>query len=219
MWKKLLLACLAVMLLNPGCGCLNYLMYSTVPNMPRKTIKAETQALEDKNVAIVIYAPPSVHYEYPLARRRLMIRLAAELRERIDGASVVEPLRVLGYQDQNVNWDRLPRPELGRKFDADRLLYISLREYSLRERGSVNLYRGRLVAEAKVYDCTAADEGKLWQMEDLRVSFPKESEAGVPSADQRRVAAAVETLFVHKLVRSFYDHKIEADEEAAREGS
>ena len=213
MCKKLLAFLLLVSLFNPGCGCLNYLMYTLAISPPAKTVLPEYEGLKGQTVAIVIYATPKVLYEYSAVAEELSTNISDELRQKVKGAKVIAPYRVLKYQQENLFWDQEPRTDLGKQFGADYVLFVSLIEYSLREPGSIQLFRGQIVAEASLYKTSLpAVQARVWRAADLRVTFPENAPVGRPLEDNRNIGFVTQKLFAIKLVKSFYKHKVEVQE-------
>ena len=193
-------------------GC-HYMAYQFAGLMPPEKIQAEYDDLQGRTVAIAIYADQAVQYEYPLARLELALVIAAELKNRIKKLSVVEPRRVVQYQDENVHWDTLDKTHLARTFGADVLLLVVLDEFTTREPGSVNLFRGRISAQASIYDATAdEDEACVWSGEDFRVLYPPHAPTGEPGEDDSQIRYLTEKLFADLLVKKFYDHDAREDQ-------
>ncbi len=101
MTRKLLISTLMLSVLLGGCSTdsLAYLSYVFLGSNPTEEVKAEFKDLENKTVAIVVFADQSVQYEYPCARAELSLACASLLRKNVKGITVVDPLRIVKYQD------------------------------------------------------------------------------------------------------------------------
>jgi len=194
-----------------GCSTLGYLLYLVAPN-PTETVAAEFDDLDNHRVAIVIFADQQVLYEYPFVRLTLATTVSSELRRHLENVEVVDPACVIRYQDERLNWDVMEKTKLGRDLGADRVLYLALVEYTMREAGSLQLFRGRIYAEAGLYD-VALDEStaRLWDCPEIRVTYPEDSPVGIPGDDDRGIRADTERRFAKALVEKFREH--EAPEE------
>jgi hypothetical protein len=198
-----------------GCNIAGFLGYLVAPERRTRTVDAEHD-LAGQTVAVVIYAPSRVLFEHPYARLYLADAIAEQLEAHVEGVKVVPPGEVIRYQQDHVYWEDRSRTELGREFSADRLLYVSLVDYATREPGSPHLCRGRIVAEASLYDCARREsEGLLWRESDLRAVYPEDNP--VPAnrtGDVQKIAYKTRAIFVDRLVKSFYEHEEEIPEDS-----
>lgn len=208
MARKLLIPVLLLAVAMTGCEGVAYFLYLFAPPEPVKTVKAEFAGLAGHNVAIVIYADEKVQLEYPYARLRVASMIAAELRKRIKNIKVIDPRRVVRYQHENIHWDEMDKTKLGKRFGADYALYVTLVEYTTRERGMINLFRGSIVAEAAVYQTSLPErQARVWRVSEIRVLYPPEAPMGQPGEDDRKIRYETERSFTDKLVKKFYKHK------------
>jgi len=212
MIKKSLAVAVAVMLLLSvglsGCRALGYLLYLGAPNMP-KTVQAEFDGLKDQKVAVVMFADYNVLYEYPAARLELSKMIQVELTKNVKGIEVVEPEKVLTYQLSNIDWESMDKSRLGRVFDADYVLYIALVEFSTREPGSLNIFRGRITAEASLYQSSGPERSAcVWSDHDMRVMYPPKTPLAQLHQDDRQIRYVTERLFADMLAKKFYKYKV-----------
>ena len=191
-----------------GCGPLRYAGYLAAPELPSKTVPAEFPGLDGHRVAIVIFADERVQYEYPRARLTLPSAIRAEMNAHLKSASVTDPAKVWQYQNDHVNWETLEKSELAKQFSVDYILYVALVEYTTREVGSVDLYRGRITAECSLYQAGMSDqEGRVWHCDRLAVLYPESAPTGVPGESDRAVRDGAERLLAETLVKKFYGHR------------
>lgn len=191
----------------PGCRQLGYILHLFLP-VPKKTVKAECDALANHNVAIVIFADQKVLYEHGDAPLTLSAVIGAELRKRVEKVTLIDPRRIVKYQRENIYWDSLDRTKLGKVFDADHVLYVTLVEYATRERGALNLFRGRITAEAAIYQTSLPErQACLWRAKDLHAVYP-EKEPGKVGDSDTRIRLETERRFAELLVKRFYKHEV-----------
>ena len=196
-----------------GSGCtsdsMRWFVYVIAPWSQTKTQDAEFADLVGQKVAIAIFTNENVAYEYPYARLTVSNQVAAELEKRVKKIKVVEPVTVLRYQQENLNWDSMPRTELAKAFEADYLLFISLVEYTAREPNSTDLCRGRIVADASIYQASLPeDRSQVWNAAGISIVHPKDAPVGRLSREARNLLNETETKFVDALVKKFYKHKV-----------
>ncbi len=218
MRKALIVLLLLVPALCPGCQCLNYWLFVFAPAAPPKAVDAEYDGLQDSTVAVVIYADERVLYEYPMVRLDLGMMVGGYLQQNVKKCTVVDPQRVASYQQRNIYWDREGRTELGKKLGADYVLFISLIEYTTHVKGSLNLYRGELIADVALHKVDLPERGsRVWGPDRFHVSFPENAPGGRPAEDDRLVAVETRRRFADRLTKKFYDHKVQPAEDGEEE--
>lgn len=191
-----------------GCKPTGYLLYLIAPGSRMTTVDAEFEGLAGNSVAVVVFADPAILCDYPMVRLDLSTVLAAELKKHLKGVTVIDPRRVLKFQDANLYWDAIPKSQLAEQLGAKYMLFISLVEYSSREPGSTNLFRGRIVAETSVYQSSSPRSAPVWRGKEIRVAYPEAAPVGLMSDDDRNIRYRTEKLFADVLVKKFYKHKV-----------
>ena len=192
-----------------GCNILAYPLSLLTPRTPMTTVRAEFDGLRGKTVAVVVYADMDILYEYPDVREELILMMNRELETSVKGVRAIDGRRIVRYQDGNSQWRSMPVPELGRALDADYVLYVSLNEFSTRQRGSINLARGRAGAQVSVWDTRpvlAGMDACVWQKANVAVT--QGGPAGQLTADHRALRLATQREFARTVVKSFHDHKV-----------
>jgi len=191
-----------------GCRSLGYVGYLLAPEAPQKTVPAEFEGLAGRTVAVVIFSDERVQYEYPYARLTLASAIRAELISRLKNTTVVDPGRVCRYQDEHINWEAMDKTALAKDLGADYVLQVALVEYTTREPGSVNLFRGRITAQAGVYQADLPERSaRVWWCDNISVVNPKDNPVGLVGDGDRQIRGATERLFADALVKNFYAHK------------
>ena len=196
-----------------GCNMLGYGLHLLAPPEKKVTVKPEFAGLEGKTIAIVIWADQRIQYQYPYARLSLSWELMAELKERLEGITVIDPKRVIKFQDENIRWDMLPKGQLVRELCSDFVLLVVPDTYTMREPGALNLYRGEISAQAALYQPAETEsQWEIWSGDNFRVVFPPNAATGEPGSDDRRIRHETEKRFAQLLVRNFYTHKVPESE-------
>ena len=210
------LATLVAMLTCADGGCtgpLGAILYLFAPPQPTQNVDAEFSGLKKKTVLVIVYATLNTQYEHPEAALEMTNSVAVELRRNVDGVTVIDARRVVRYQDENPRWDQLPPGRLGRVFNADYVLLVSLQDFQTREAGLGNMLRGRITAEAALYerneDDLDAGAKPAWRTETpIRVVYPEESPLGLSGNDDFTVRVKAEDIFADLLAKKFYKHKV-----------
>lgn len=199
--------CAAVALLGAsGCQWMAapWLMWGEPPT---KTVPAEYPHLESRKAAIAIWADSDTLFEYPNARLELSEHVKAALEANVQGATIVPNRTVVEYQARDLDWDRIDPAALGSKFKAERLILVELTEYAAREPDSPHLYRGRIAANIRVYDCNEPGSKPTFRTT-LRTLYPADGPAPWGSSPDAVRRAAMES-FSTELAKRFYNHKVQ----------
>jgi len=197
-----------------GCNILAFPLYLISPAPSGVKVPAEYDGLEDKAVAVVIDADESMLAEHQFLRLQLSDVINRELQEHIDGVKTVGPSRIVRHQDADPDWAAGDRRDMGKRFDADFVLQVTLLDYGMREPGSTSPYRGRITAEAELF-CVSLPPAKarVWRGAQIDASYP---EGGRPvsriSGGVRELRYETERRFAEALVKKFRTYEVEAEE-------
>lgn len=208
---------LMLLLLLPIAGCgnkqLGGLAWLFRPILPKQEVKAEFGEFQNSTVAIMIYPGNSIEVEYPSVKLSLARSVAAYLKK-VKNIKIIDPRIVMKYQDENLDWLTMSRKDMGRTLGADYILLISLQNYTTRENGSRDSYRGRIAAEASVFRTSNSADNPVWQGQDLRAAFPAENEPVqlLADGDDSKIRERVEAVFADQLAKKFYTYKQELEE-------
>jgi len=209
MKNALLVLSLAVLPFAGGC---KFLAYVFAPGTPMRTVEPAFPHLPGKIVAVVVFAGPAMELDYQAVREEVSDAVGAQLKKHVKGVRMVDYRQVIGYQDKHLHWDAMPKAKLCEAFGSDYVLLVSLAEFSTRERDSVHLARGRITAEASVYQAPdpadAAPSKPVWRSRTIRIVHPRESPLGVPAENDWTVRVETERLFAEALAKNFYTHKV-----------
>jgi hypothetical protein len=204
--KKLsLMLCLCLLPLA-GAGCSTDLLGVMLANGDNEQdVDAEYTGLDNHTVAIVIFADPGVLFYYPYARNELSLLIASQMQKNLKGVRILDPSRVIGYQNDTLDWEAQDKTQLGKKFGVDYVLYISLTTFETKEMGMEYLFRGDIQADVAIYDA-AKDErqANVWSATGLHVVHPKQA---IPAENDLAVRRETESKFADELVKKFYRHK------------
>lgn len=206
--KRSLIALVALFFLG-GCNAFEFPLYVLFGGQ-KKTIPAEYEGLNNARTAIVIVAGPGVDFEYPYARHSLALWIANRLQEHVKGIEFVSQDVVDRFQRENLDWYEIPVGELGREFQAQRILYVDLLTYTMLEEHSVNLLRGLIIGDVRVYDIDADAELPAYQTE-ISAVFPEHSPVPVSDEAWQKIPRMTMLAFAEKLAMKFFDHKVAND--------
>jgi len=194
----LMLVALALAL--PGCW-----FFAASEQMNGKAVDAQYKGLDDKSVAIVVFADPATTLEYPNSREEISAFVTAKIQEGMPKVRLLNYKEVIRWQDDTLNWAAVPEKDIAKHFSVDRVIYIELLEYSTREPGSADLLRGRIRTVCKVFEAETPGDTPAWK-NDFAVFWPEQMPEDVQHSSDRIVRKRVLDAFSEKLVWCFYDH-------------
>ena len=201
---------IAILLLLPilaaSGGCKLVALFA---NPPMKDVVAEYPYLTDKRICIVVRADQEMEFEFPNLRWEVADHVRVALEANIEGVTVVEPRRVVDFQNSNPDWELMDPAVVGKRFRADRVLEIDLTQYTTREPESPHLYRGYITAALSIYNTEYPDSEPAYQAE-VRTVYPPES-AGDWGTTDRDVRAATMEAFAEQTTERFYDRRVKAN--------
>ena len=202
------LACVLLATALAGCQHMGFLAYVFSPHGDKQVVDAQFKDLPGKKIAIVIYADDSVTYENPYIRLESSLAVAAELRKHVKNVTLVDARVIARYQDENLQWEAMDKTQLGKAFEADYVLYISLLEFATREPGSVNLLRGHIVSQVDVYRTTLPERQARVYATEISVTWPKDMAVGAAGEGDQKIRQGVLAEFSKTLVEKFYSHEV-----------
>lgn len=211
MRRLLLWTVAAVAPLLGGCNYLAFPLYVFAPPEPTKTVEPEFKGLEKKTMTVIIWADTGTLLEYQSAQLELTDAIIAEFKRHLPTLTITEPRRVIRYQDEKPSWRAMQPRLLCDHFSSDLVMIVSLMEFTTREPGHAHLARGRIHAQAAIYQRERgqepADQGPVWQNDGMLTVFPAQSPV-VLAGDDWQIRSATEKLFAQELVRKFYKHEV-----------
>jgi hypothetical protein len=189
------------------CGC-NWIEAAVVLGAPSHvTVPAEYDRLPGHRVVVHVWTPVEYAWDYPKLRLDLAARLSDLLAEKVKDITVIEALRVEDYLERFGTADVDP-VELGRHFEADMVVHMSIYQFSMRDPGMANFYRGRIGASVTVYDLTGEDRGaETTPLGQIQVAVPEEGKYSYGSMRPDQVRAATYQAFTVEVGKKFHEYE------------
>ncbi len=191
-----------------GCNILAFPAYVLFGG-GKQTVKAEYTGLSDGRVAVIVAGPPGIEVEYPAARTNISMALLGQLNANIEDLAYVDPQRVEAFRRESSNWNALRLQQIGEALEAQRILYIDLIRYTTADADSVNLLRGHIVADVRVYEIDGPHPERAAYQAEIETMFPEGTPYIYSAANQRGIELRTIALFAVEASRKFYDYKIE----------
>ncbi len=188
-----------------GCTGIKWLAVQTGPTSEK--VEAECKLLEGKTVLVCVWAPQEILWDYPKTRLNISSYVSEYLRQNIKGIQLVNALQVESYVEKGDPF-RIDSEVLGQHFRADVVVRLDVYQFSIRDPGRAQLYRGRLAAGVVVYDLTQQDEtARRIPLTEVRVVYPEEGEIGFSNARPEQVRQATYERFAVEVGKKFHDYQ------------
>jgi len=188
-----------------GCTLVRSIMVQTAPTTEK--VAAEFNRLDDKHVLVYVWAPPEILWDYPKVRLDLMAQVSAYLTKNVEGITVADPLRVESYIEKSRDADRDP-VVVGRHFQADMVVHLSVYKLSMRDPGMSHFHRGRIGSSVVVYDLTQPDDSaSRTPLKDVEVAVPDEGPVGFINVRPEQVRQATYDTFAIEVGKKFHEYE------------
>lgn len=177
-------AALAAISAGAGCnfGSLAYFL------MPEQRLEAKIKHLasaDDKTkpkVVIFTHAALDLDADFFHADREIaenltrhLKGLAAAYKDKMD---IVPQRQVEEYKNTHPTWRSESMPDVGRKFNADYVIYLEIHSLSMKQPKNIDLLSGNANLTIHLYDVKNPDETPLQQPFNFR--YPPEERGGIP---------------------------------------
>lgn len=195
-------ALLALSAASTGCNLLMPLAMLSDP--PTEKVPAEFSKLEGSKVAVLVWAEPDVLFDYPNVRLELGSYVTEHIKAHVKNVQFVSPRQVEEYVERQGSMTQ-DAEAAGRHFHADKIIHITLLEFSMRDREMAHFYRGRVRASVAVYDLKdKSGTMQRYALSDVVVAYPEKRPEGFDSTAAQTVRQKTYEAFADAVGRKFY---------------
>ena len=188
--------------LAAGCDAMRYIAYQAQPKT--ETVPAEFNRLPDKTVLVSVWVPPEVKWDYPHIRLDLASHLGAYLQQNVKKITLVDAYQVEAYLDKATKAEVDP-VEVGRHFHADMVVHLGVYQFSVRDPGYSQFYRGRVASSVEIYDLTTSDKvPPRYPMKEVKVAYPEDKAVGFSNARADQVRQGTYEAFATEVGKKFH---------------
>ena len=173
---------------------------SVEPNFDEMTGLSMTA--KDVTVAVVCYAPNDLKWDFSEVDYEVMKFVSNRLFTH--HIKVMDSAVVHAWLDEHPNWDK--PEEIGAAFDATYVVYIDLNKFSLYEKGSQNLYRGRAEAMVSVFEMDDDGTGEKIYSKDITSAFPTAIPRSTQDITYSRFKREYLEVLSEEIGRLFYEY-------------
>jgi hypothetical protein len=196
------LALAAALASSMGCNLLVPLALINQP--PTEKVPAEFNKLEGTKALVLVWAEPDTLFDYPNVRLELGAYLADYLKAHVKDVQFVPPRQVEDYIQRQAGAAQ-DAEAIGRQFHVDRVIQITLLEFSMRDREMAHFYRGRIRASVAVYDLKdKSGTTQRYALTDTFVTFPPDRPVGFDRTSAQIVRQKTYEAFADAVGRKFY---------------
>jgi len=179
---------------------------------PTKKVAAEFDKLPGKRVAVLVWTEPATLFDYPHTRFELATyvgdKLHSEMGQRELATEVVDPRDVEDFIQKNVGAQIDPYA-VGKKFNADYVVFLELLQFQLRDPMAPQFLRGRIEASVTVHDVRAdAASQRRFDLITVQCEYPDDAPVPLSATNAPLIREATYHKFAEQVARKFYEHTI-----------
>jgi hypothetical protein len=200
----------AALLVLTGCNLLTPLVFV---GDHKKRIPAEFDKLAGSRVAVAVWLDQAVLFDYPHARFELATyisdKLNAELGQRKQIVDLVDPRDVEDFIQKNYS-ARVDPDLIGRKFNADYVIYVEVVRFQFRDPRHPQLLRGQIDSSVAVHHVKASpDRSRRFELTPVRCVHPDKGPVTMSATNSPLIREATYRKFAEEVARKFYEHTVE----------
>ena len=205
--KRAVLATLVTASFLAG-GC-NWLLPFVFLGEHKRKIAPEYDRLEGSRLAVVVWAEPETLFDYPHVRLELGAFIGDRIRANVEQCDVVDQFAIEEFMERDLDAAADPR-KVGTEFEADKVVYVELLRFQIRDASSPDLLQARVDAGVSVYDLYAdPDEINRFVLDPVSVTYPEGQAAVMSARAAQLVRQNTYELFSETVARKFYEHRVD----------
>jgi hypothetical protein len=172
-----------------------------------REVLAEYTGLTGKSFAVVVSADMFIQAETPAIVSEVSIRVAERLREFAGASAYIPGQTVLGELFQRPDWTSMTRAELAKYLGVQRLVFVEISEYRLRDRGNSYLYSARASGWVSVYEADGRVPEEAAFRKAFSVKFPSSESEPTDNLNEFQVNSILLKRVVDRVSWLFYKHE------------
>lgn len=170
-------------------------------------VEAEYRGLEGKTFAVLVTAPAVIQASRPQLAARVAALVSDTLAEHAGATGFVPGPRIIDYQYNRPNWVAKPLGEVAKDLGVQRIIFIDISEYRLRDPGNSYVWEGVASAMVGVVEADTSLPDDMAFQKRLEVKFP--DAAGYSPADMPEAMVNTELTrrICDRVAWLFYTHE------------
>lgn len=166
-------------------------------------VDAEYRGLDGKSFAVLVTAPAVIQANRPGLTARVAVLVSESLAGNTNATGFVPGPRIVDYQYNRPNWVAKPLGEVAKELGVDRIIYVDISEYRLRDPGNQYVWEGVASALVGVVEADTSLPDDMAFQKRMEVKFPDASgytptdlpEGAVNTELTRRLCDRISWLF------------------------
>lgn len=201
------------LILLPLLASCNWLTPLVFVGEPKKKIPPEFDKLAGKRVAILVWTEPATLFDYPHTRFELATyvadKLHAEMSHRKLATRIVDPRDVEDFVQEKIDAQIDPYA-VGRRFDADYVVYLEVLQFQIRDPNEPQFLRGTIHASVAVHDIRAdPDRQRRYELTPVECVYPEGQPVLLSRTNAPLIREMVYRKFAELVARKFYEYTVE----------
>ena len=192
-----------------GCQLAGWVASGLTPEKGPEVIQPEYQGLIGKSVAVMVAADERTLYQYPGGPRKLTEYVSSRLAVDVPGIKLTDPAQLAKWTAENPDWIAIPPGDLARELKVDRMVLISLSQYTTHEQNNRDVWQGNLVARVGVIEADAKNPHNFAYVSNQSVQYPPDNPVGLLRSNDETIEAGMATAFASKLGALFREKVVE----------
>jgi hypothetical protein len=136
------------------------------------TVDSEYRGLPNKSFAVLVTAPAVLQAERPGLTAKVAMSVSDNLANNAGASGFVPGARIIQYQYNRPNWVARPMGEVAKELGVDRIIYVDISEFRLRDPGNQYVWDGVTNATIAVYEADSAIPDDVVYQKIVQVKFP-----------------------------------------------
>lgn len=204
-----------------GCGLTMMLgcqgaYFLTNPN-ESETVEPEYGKIDDRTLAVVVWADPSIMDEYPRSTYQVSRSVTHYLKKNLKEAKFVSPREIRDFQKQtNLDWESMDPGEIGKELDCDLVLRVDLVEFTPRASDTHQLHKARIEATLNLFECGPHKRLDPVYDDEVRITYPPGTVHGMQNTNEIDLIHQAVEHFAEVTSRKFYAHEIKLQDKPYR---
>ncbi len=204
--------CIAFALLPMLASC-NLLLPAAILGVQKKRVPPEFDKLAGSRVVVQVWTDPSTLFDYPYARLELATylgdKLHAEMSQRNQPVEVVDSREVEDFLQKNPD-ARINPAALGKRFQANYVIYVEVAGFQIRDPSEPQFLRGRINASVSVHDVSADPrDARRYELTPVEAIYPEKQPVLINATNSAQVREATYRVFAEMVARKFYEYTVE----------
>jgi hypothetical protein len=200
---------IGALLLGGGCQIVSLvgMMAETYKETGTKEIKAEYTGLTGKSFAVIVAADRILMAEHPRLQSEVTTIVSMRLREHSGATGFVPPESLMKFQVDTPRWKAMSAKDLAEELGVERLVYVELTDFRLREAGNAYLWSGRASANVSVLEADGSIDDEFIFRKSVAVDFPDQDGFTPEDYSAEYVTTRLRTRLCDRIVWLFHDHE------------